>query len=460
MTQKIFSNIIGSFPWSFTNLIVFLLPTYLLRIKVGIFSTNFLELLILILLITELPKINFRKLGQCVKSNKLLLIGTGLLLSGTFFSTLVSNNPIASLGILKSWFIVPIIFALIIINQDSKILPPYRTVQGQNDKKFPRVHSILKSIAFSGITVSIISIFYLFLGIKTYDNRLSAFFLNPNHLAMYLAPAWLIVLNFIFFIKKEKEKFFWIISLLIISVALFFTYSFGAWVGIMAGIAIALILRYKSILGYKRDTGITSQRYNFTIKKVTPLLSLVILLSLFSLVALSPKFQAIFTSNRSSLNSRLTIWQSALHILKDHWLLGIGPGNFQEYYLAYQKYFPPYLEWAVPQPHNIFLAFWLQSGILGVVGFTMILVRFYKKGIPLRLRSGRERLQGVIEDKKNASQIYVRLILISIMTYTLAHGLIDTTYWKNDLSVTFWVVISLMIVCTNQSASISPKNNR
>jgi len=452
MAQKIFTSLNKSFSLLFTNLIVFLLPTYLLKIKVGFFSTNFLELLILILLITELPKINFRKLDQYVKSNKLLLIGTGLLLAGTSIATLVSNNPIASLGILKSWFIVPIVFALIIINQDSKILPPYRTVQGQNDKKFPRVHSILKSIAFSGITVSITSIFYLFLGIKTYDNRLSAFFLNPNHLAMYLAPAWLIILWLIFFIKKGKEKKFWIIGLLIISVALFFTYSFGAWVGVVISLILGYGLRYRRDT---RDTSITSQRHNFTTKKVTPLLSLVILLSLFSLVVLSPKFQDTFTSNRSSLNSRLMIWQSSLHILKDHWVLGIGPGNFQEYYLAYQKYFPPYLEWAVPQPHNVFLAFWLQSGVLGIVGFTMILVWFYKKGL-----QGIRELRGAIEDKKNAPQIYVRLILISIMTYTLAHGLIDTTYWKNDLSVTFWVVISLMVVCTGQRTSISPKNNR
>jgi O-antigen ligase len=420
------------------NLIVFLLPTYLLRIKVGIFSTNFLEILILVLLITQLPKINLRKLCQYAKSNKLLLIGTGLLFAGTTIATLVSNNSIVSLGILKSWFIIPLIFALIIINQDSEVLH-----SAQNDNK--KVPSILKSIAFSGIAVSIISIFYLFLGIKTYDGRLSAFFLNPNHLAMYLAPAWLMVFGLIFFIKNKKEKIFWIIGLLIISVALFFTYSFGAWMGIIAGITIILILRYK---WGTRDTGGKGEKrdkrkyFNFRI-----LVSLVILLSLLSLVFFSPKFQDIFTSNRSSLQSRLMIWQSALHILKDHWVLGIGPGNFQEHYLAYQKYFPPYLEWAVPQPHNIFLAFWLQSGILGIVGFVIILVWFYEKGITLRLRSGQE------GNKKNASQIYVRLILISIMTYTLVHGLIDTTYWKNDLSALFWVIISLMIIYNGQNIS-------
>ncbi|MFA6437658.1 MAG: O-antigen ligase family protein [Candidatus Paceibacterota bacterium] len=407
------------------NLIVFLLPIYLLKIKVGIFSTNFLELLILILLIMQLPKINFRKLGQYVKSNKLLSIGVGLLLTGTFVSTLVSDNLIASLGILKSWFIIPLIFALIIINQDSEILH-----SAQNDNK--KAPSILKSFAFSGITVSIISIFYIFFGMKTYDGRSSAFFLNPNYLAMYLAPAWLIILSLIFFIKNNREKILWITGLLVISIALFFTYSFGTWIGIMAGVTLI------SILGYKWDADIAPQRRNFTIKKIIPILSFLILLSFLIITVNSSKFQNTFISSRSSLNSRLMIWQSSLHILKDHWVLGIGPGNFQEYYLAYQKYFPPYLEWAVPQPHNIFLAFWLQSGILGIAGFIIIIIWFYKKG-----------LQEIMENKKNASQIYVRLILISIMTYTLVHGLIDTTYWKNDLSMTFWIVIALMSIASH-----------
>ena len=53
-------------------------------------------------------------------------------------------------------------------------------------------------------------------------------------------------------------------------------------------------------------------------------------------------------------------------------LFGIGPGNFQNKYLEYQKYFPPYLEWSAPQPHNIFLAFWLESGLLGLAGFVII----------------------------------------------------------------------------------------
>ena len=71
------------------------------------------------------------------------------------------------------------------------------------------------------------------------------------------------------------------------------------------------------------------------------------------------------------------IWKSAGLMIKNNPLFGIGPGNFQEKYMEYQKYFPPYLEWAVPQPHNIFLAFWLESGLIGLAGFILLLLYFF-----------------------------------------------------------------------------------
>jgi len=95
---------------------------------------------------------------------------------------------------------------------------------------------------------------------------------------------------------------------------------------------------------------------------------------------------------------------------------------FQKYYLDYQVNFAPYPEWSVPQPHNIFLAFWLQAGLLGLVGFFWLLISFFKK----------------IEPKQILSSI-----LIGTMIYILIHGMVDTTYWKNDLSIIFWLIISI-----------------
>jgi len=143
----------------------------------------------------------------------------------------------------------------------------------------------------------------------------------------------------------------------------------------------------------------------------------------------NPKLSKL-TAPRSSLESRITIWHSASRILKDNPIFGIGQGNFQDKYLEYQKYFPPYLEWAVPQPHNLYLAFWLESGILGISGFLLIIIVWIKN------------ITSEIKNQKN-SRTLLAATLLSIILYILIHGLVDTPYWKNDLSVIFWIIFSL-----------------
>lgn len=123
-----------------------------------------------------------------------------------------------------------------------------------------------------------------------------------------------------------------------------------------------------------------------------------------------------------SLNARVEIWQKAWQVFKTNPILGIGPGTFGDY-------FPPYPEWGVPQPHNLYLAFLLQTGILGFIGFLWLIVWFYKNGINLPAGKAGN----------------LNIILISIMSYILIHGLVDTTYWKNDLSIIFWLMIGLMV---------------
>ena len=115
------------------------------------------------------------------------------------------------------------------------------------------------------------------------------------------------------------------------------------------------------------------------------------------------------------------IWRSAIRIISDNWIFGIGPGNFQEKYLEYQKYYPPYLEWAVPHPHNIFLTFWISGGGLALGGFLWLIFLYF---------------QDILEIKKTDA---LRLVSLGWMLYFLLHGMVDTTYFKNDLAVLFWM---------------------
>ena len=79
-------------------------------------------------------------------------------------------------------------------------------------------------------------------------------------------------------------------------------------------------------------------------------------------------------------------------------------------------------------PHNLFLAAWLYGGIFGLAGFIGILWGVAKK-IKVGLRS---------DDRA------FYLAVAAFFAVTLAHGLVDTTYWKNDLALLWWILVALL----------------
>ncbi|MBU3965094.1 O-antigen ligase family protein [Patescibacteria group bacterium] len=396
-------------------LIVFSLPAYLLRLTVLNIPFTALEILIYALFIAWLTKnhpfLFFKKFKEYFWANsynKILTIGILLLLFGATVSTTFSPDLKISFGILKGWFLVPLLFFIVLI---SVIGSP------------KQVANVVKSFFLSGFIAAAISLVYFFspsLGGLSYDNRLHGFYLSPNHLAMYLAPA-LIAGVFLFCCSKRNraEKIFLLIALAVIFIPFYLTYSYAAWAAL--GFSLFLLLY-------------------FLIKKLSLGKKLLLLAAcglLFLVMAFNQtsadKFKNLKNlSYRSSINSRLMIWRAAWLIGKDHPLLGIGPGNFQKYYLDYQSRVlgtGPYLEWAVPQPHNIFLAFWLETGILGLAGFILLLFWFFRAGL---------------DNFRKNKPLFA--LLFSLMVYTLIHGLVDTTYWKNDLSIIFWTIIGLAVV--------------
>lgn len=377
-------------------LTLFFSPVYLIRFFFFEIPLNLLDVLILATLSIWLYENKLNLLKESAEtSKKLFFISLPILFLflGLFISSFLNDNFLKELGIIKSWFILPFVFGLIAFNTTKTIID---------------VQKILATYFFSTIFISIVSIFYFISGHLTYDGRLSAFYLSPNHLAMIISPGLLI--GFWHIITTPKVNLFKIILITPILVALFLTHSYGAWLALLLSLFIILF---------------------FTHKKVT-LIFVVLFFLFFIFESDSDKFKHLFDfQENSSLDSRVAIWKSATKILSDNWLWGIGPGNFQEKYLDYQKYFIPYPEWAVPQPHNLFLAFWLQTGLLGLIGFLVLLLLWFKKIIKILIST------------KDFHTKNILLILSTLLFSLLIHGLIDTPYWKNDLALVFWTIIFL-----------------
>jgi O-antigen ligase len=382
---------------------IFFLPLYLWRVSFWELPSNAWETGAIIVIIAGVAPCFlagsrqphcFRQWFLKYVTSKKYLYPASLIFLGLLISTVANGNYAAGFGIIKSWFLVPLIFSLLAINL-------------LREKK----SSILWALYLSSLLVAIISLGYYSLGIVTYDGRLEAFFNSPNYLAMFLAPGIIIALAQISNIKyqiPDRFKTLFRISFLMISSAFYLTYSYAAWLSLLGAFFLVMFFSGK-------------------IKLKHILLSLGIFLAILFLQGGSGKFSDLVRfDERSSLSSRIMIWQSAGKMLEENWLLGIGPGNFQDKYLEYQKYYPPYLEWSVPHPHNIFLAFWLSGGILGIVGFMWLIYLFL----------------GEIFSRKQGEANW---IFAGIIFYFLLHGLFDTTYFKNDLAVIFWLAITNVI---------------
>lgn len=430
--------------------VIFLMPLYLIRFSIFGIPTTALEIMIYILFGAWLLKNRKRlrileSIGKFYESDKLLAAGAAFLFFGVILSTLHSSDLRTSLGVLKGWFFDPFIFFIIFVSEI------------KNQK---HITDSLLSHILSGFVVALIGITYAINGSMTFDGRLRAIYESPNYLAMYVAPAFLFAAYFFIFGKdfgvnvdgiddSEKAisvplsfrsearnpsftvklyKYGWVvikgffialcyiqndkkiqaIILLFFAIAIYLTKSYGALLGIAAALSCFLLKKLRD-----KNTKLFSDN-----KKSLTILA-VVALCIFSFFSLQKYEQLVNAGERSSFASRIMIWSASLEMLKDSPVFGIGPGTFQETYLDYQSRFAvPYLEWAVPEPHNTFLAFYLQSGLIGFVGFILILIWLLKKA-------------------RTSDIVFLFLV------YFLIHGLVDTLYWKNDFSIIFWLVVGI-----------------
>jgi putative inorganic carbon (HCO3(-)) transporter len=159
------------------------------------------------------------------------------------------------------------------------------------------------------------------------------------------------------------------------------------------------------------------------------------------------RLQNIFNSGHGYSNlAHTSIWHSAVAMIHDHPLLGVGPDNFLYYYtndahcvpgqpplLAHHYYVQAGVnfERCVSHPHNLFLDFWLSTGVLGLVAALWLIALF----VILGLRAWRTTS---IEWKGPLTAVLL------IMLATVIHGEVDNSYFLPDLAVFFWLCLGVV----------------
>lgn len=395
--------------WRYEYLILGLLaaslPLYLLRLQI-IVPTTWLELTIYMAFAVWLWRtLRYTKLPWWRSLQDywlpLTLIGIGLLVG-----TLVSSEPLISLGIIKGWFVDPLLLFILIINS------------ADSDRPRRKFDYIAAGLSLAGVVLAIGAIYQVISGnFITVDHRASSWFSSANYLSLYLVPVMILVLGWWRNINKSCLN--WIVGTgwFLMLAALYLTFSYAGWLALLLGIGVFWYLTVPSIKGWWWwAAGI-----------------ILIVASQWRL----PKFQQMLDLlGRSSSHVRLQVWQTALLMVKEHWLAGIGLGLFEKRYLEFaNRLFHPPLETLVLHAHNILLQFWVNTGLPGIVGFIWLLIKWFRQVWPQATTKN-------LEYNWAAATVAAMLAL-------LAHGMLDAAYWKNDLSALFWIILALGVLTTN-----------
>ena len=395
------------------GMLIILLPSYLMRFTLFGIPTNVLEVILALFILLNLlqtynrsKKTVFQHILDLWHNHRFIVLGGVLLAIGSILSATHATDLLSSMAIIRSWIVLPFAYAL------SLLLLRQRDMSRA-------VSYVPHSLVLLGVLLSIVSFLQLGFGNSTYDGRLTGVFQSPNQLAFLLVPST--IASLYLWLKTRTHQFF--LALFAILAALGMTFSHGAWYSLGIALFLTAIMHLVNSSHFTR------------LPLVLAILSILISVSLPWLTAHN-SLNSLEQTTRSSLTSRLAIWKVAGDIALDHPLYGIGPGEFLTKYLAYQEYYPPYQEWAVPQPHNTYWAFYLQTGLLGLVGFLMILF-------------------GVSNNMSQKSAWYTHALLF----YVVVHSLVDTLYWKNDLSLLLWIIV-LLSITTHAKSSMNTLSDR
>jgi len=227
-------------------------------------------------------------------------------------------------------------------------------------------------------------------------------FHHPNALAAYLIIPFMICVVFLtssMLVQKKKYYAFCAILTCMLAYCLFYTYSRGAWLSIVAALLmVALVLRKRMIIyGMVLFVG-----------------SIILLPSLRNIVL------SIFLPQGDS--ARFEYWQAAFSMIKEHPFLGQGVGTF----MANFKEYEPTVN--ISYAHNCYLQMWAESGLLTLGVFLCFVASILYRSLR------------VYYLKKDL----LLLGMASGLLGYLSHCFFETNLYTLSLAVLFWVWLGIV----------------
>ena len=241
--------------------------------------------------------------------------------------------------------------------------------------------------------------------------RVGSTFENPNVLGEYLVLIIPVAMAMLWGQKSWISRLVTLGLTAIMLVCLAYTYSRGAYIGLVLAFALFAVLRDR----------------RFVILGVIGLLMLPFVLP----PSVINRFASIGNLSDTSSSYRISVWLGSLKIVRDYWPSGIGLG-LEPFKLLYPKYS---LNAAYAfHSHNIYIQLLIETGIAGFLMFASMIVVYYKT-----------MLAGFYKTKDKFTSTFMIAIASGMAGY-LAQGMVDNIWYNNRVLLTFWVMLAFGMI--------------
>jgi len=341
-------------------------------------------------------------------------------LTSASLSTVLSSDPLSSARSVVQAALIFGFFALIVNRVDNKQTGLWLVKAMLVVALFVTVYGILQKYFGYGLFGSA----YIREKIVTYyeiiGRRLFSVMNNPNALGGYLGTMFPIALSMLLLAKIRWRWRAALAGLLaLMAVVMLWAGSRGAMMGVAAAAGIMLFLLRKN-------------RAFVILLTVVLLLSLGGILYTYEQETLS-RYLRVYDSLDVTLSGRWAIWETAVHIAKDHPVAGIGfytwTTTYPEYGLSFWK--------TVDNPHNLLLNMAVEQGIPGVILYVWFVILFLVTSFKF------------VRQTRAVSWAYPLMVgILGAGISRIVHEVFeaDTLLGVSSVAQVFWALLALQIV--------------
>jgi len=332
-----------------------------------------------------------------------------LLLCISILGVLVAEDSIAALGIARAYFWEPVLFAGIL----------HDVLRKQEVSKIA-ASAFLSVFLLSGVWLAVLGILQVWFGwfivTEHQVDRAHAVFNNGNALALYVGPIIAMLFGWLYWDRGKKIAGAQNITLMtvVLIAGFLMAKSTGGVVALVGTVGVLVVSEFM----YR----VTKTNWNIALFRglvVSTLVGSAVLL-LFA-PRFVPEVDNPWVRPGGTAEVRLCLWEGTAQLIRDNWFLGVGLSGFKE---MYSELYVTCDAEPLEYPHNFWMTVGAEMGVVGVAGFASVLWFIGGKFTRGRLRNG----------------------LFLTFSYFLLHGLVDVPYFKNDLSLIFWVLAALLLV--------------